>query len=81
MFKSNFFRKHRWVLTAVVLLLIYAAAVPQTLSAGVCEKALGRCLTDAAISAILGANPAVFAVFSTSCFLGYSFCLNYYPAL
>jgi len=80
MFDSKFITKRKWVLTGVVLLLIFMVAIPQTLTAGVCEKALEKCMLNAVITGLFSLNPTIFAYYSASCLLGYSFCLKYYLA-
>ena len=80
MFDSKFITKRKWVLTGVILLLIFMVATPQALTAGVCEKALEKCIIHAISAAIFSLSPAIFAYYSTSCLMGYSFCISYYPA-
>lgn len=80
MFDSKFITKRKWVLTGVILLLIFMVATPQALTAGVCEKALEKCILNAVLAGLFSLSPTVFTYFSASCLMGYSFCLSYYLA-
>jgi len=66
-------------LSLAVLLIAAAAVLP--LDAGTCERALQRCLADAMLAGVLGLNLQLLALFSTSCLLGYSWCLKYYDGV
>jgi hypothetical protein len=81
MFDLKFITKRKWVLTGVILLLIFMVATPQALTADVCEKALEKCIINAALAGLFSLSPAVFTYFSTSCLMGYSFCISYYSVI
>lgn len=71
-------KKHTWVLWGMIFLLFFLAVAPQTASAGVCGEALEKCMASALLGAIFSLNVTVLAMFSTSCLMGYSWCLRYY---
>ena len=66
-----------WACLAVFVLLL-VQAVPQPAQAGVCAKALQRCVAEQVVSGILSFNVLVLLTLSTSCALGYEWCLLYY---
>jgi hypothetical protein len=69
-------RGKRILAGALVVLALVVLSTAQ-LGAGVCEGALQRCLIDAALTTILS-GPQAGAYYAGVCFLGYSWCLEYY---
>lgn len=63
------------VLLAVVILAF--AAGPSARADDVCERALVKCLVDAAVAAVLS-GPEAGAAFALACLNGYTWCLMYY---
>jgi hypothetical protein len=77
--KNHKKKRSRILIGALVFVLFVGAVMAPSLHASRadCERALHRCAIDAAIAGLTG-GPLVFALWGSSCLMGYEFCLNYY---
>ena len=78
--KTNHTKKKAVGALALAVCLLVLTVFPQSVSGGVCEKALARCGADLLFPGILGLliSPVSFAAGAAGCLGGYSWCLNYY---
>lgn len=69
-------RKHSRIAGILLLFLLVNALVFPLHANRICQEALSDCAMDAVVTLIFG-GPYAFALYSSGCFMGYTWCLKY----
>jgi hypothetical protein len=70
-------QKGKAILSGLLVFIFLISAFAPALDAGVCERALQKCMVDAGIAGLTGGAFAGFS-WAALCLTGYEWCLHYY---
>jgi hypothetical protein len=69
-------RKYKKIMAAFLLFFLAHALFLPLHADGICDEALSECALDAMVTLIFG-GPYAFALYSSGCLMGYTWCLKY----